>query len=137
MSTFKLLLITIVGWAFGSFFYKIANDKMHPLVVEVFATAAYVIALPFCLMYFKPTWEMSASGIFYSALGALAMCGGTIAYFYLLKNGGQVGEVTTLAALYPGLTIILSYMFLGETFSIKKCFGILLAFVSIYIISSK
>jgi len=47
---------------------------------------------------------------------------------------GAAGEVTVLAALYPAITLILSYIFLHEEISLKKVGGLCLALVSIYLL---
>lgn len=136
MSQLKLLSIVIFGWGFGSFFYKFANDKINPIIVEVIATFVYLLMIPMWLMLFKPTYEVNGAGFIYSIFGAIAMCVGTVAFFFAIKNG-NVGEVTVLSSLYPIITLGLSCLFLGEQLSIKNCIGVVLAFISIYLIGIK
>ena len=137
MSTTHLLAIAILGWGLGSFCYKIANDKLHPIVVEVVVTAAYIIITPLYIWWFKPTWNWNVTGITFSVVGALAMCAGSLAYFFILYKGGHVGEVTTITALYPAVTLILSCLFMGEPMNLKKGIGVCLALLSCYILGSK
>jgi drug/metabolite transporter (DMT)-like permease len=76
-------------------------------------------------------------GFWMTILGSLFMCVGSLGFAYALRNGGEVGLTTTLCALYPALTLLLSFFFLGEQMSIRKGFGMVLAMVSIYILSQK
>lgn len=64
------------------------------------------------------------------------MCIGSLAYFYALKRGGA-GEITTLTALYPALTLLLSVLFLREEINFRKIIGVLFALASVFILSKK
>lgn len=137
MPSVYLILFSILGWGIGSLFYKLANNNMHPMMVTTIVTMVYVILTPLAFIFVKFDQSVNLSGIIYSVGGALCMCVGSLAYFFALKAGGAAGETTTLTALYPALTLLLSYFFLGEQLSIKKGVGIILAFVSIYFLSQK
>lgn len=136
MSYLQLICISILGWGVGSVFYKIANDSLHPIMVSMLVTALYVVLLPTAFLFTKVNTTVTFNGTLAALLGGLCMCIGSLAYFYALKRGGA-GEVTLLTSLYPGLTLILSCLFMGEVLTIKKLIGILCAAVSIYFISQK
>lgn len=133
MNYYRLLAIIIIGWGSGSLFYSLANNKIHPILMSTIATAVYVIVAPLYFFIFKVEYNWNAVGIIYSIIGALLMSIGTTAYCYLLQRGAA-GEVTTLAALYPAVTVLLSVLFLGEQFTLKRAFGMCLALLCIYII---
>lgn len=137
MKTEYLILASILGWGAGSLFYKLANDNMHPIMVSTIITAVYVIVTPFAFLFLKFDTSLNALGVLWAALGAIAMCVGSMGYFYALKAGGGAGEITTLTSLYPALTLLLSWLFLGEALTLRKTIGITLAFASIVVFSWK
>lgn len=137
MSSLYLIIFTIVGWGIGSIFYKLANNSLHPIMMSTIVTGVYVILTPLAFTFLKFNQSVNSAGVLYSVLGALCMCVGSIAYCYALAGGGAAGQITTMTALYPALTLLLSCLFLGEQLSVKKVVGILLAFVSIYFLAQK
>jgi uncharacterized membrane protein len=72
----------------------------------------------------------------FSILGGLMMAVGSLAYMFALKRGGA-GEVTTITALYPALTLMLSIIFLQEDLTFKKGVGVILALFSFWFLTKK
>jgi len=60
---------------------------------------------------------------------------GSFLFLYAV-NKGPLSIIVTLSALYPVLTITLAVLFLGETITMKQGLGIVLALVSMALISS-
>jgi bacterial/archaeal transporter family protein len=137
MPSVYLILFSILGWGVGSVFYKLANNNIHPMMVTTIVTSVYVLLTPLAFFFVKFDHTTNTPGIMYSVGGALCMCVGSLAYFYALKAGGSAGETATLTALYPALTLLLSYLFLGEQLSIKKGIGMALALISIFFLTQK
>jgi len=136
MSPWQLMIVVILGWGVGSFFYKLANTHLHPIWVSCVATIVYLCAAPINVALFKPNHSWDLSGVIYAVLGAGFMCSGTLTYFFLLQKG-NVGEVTAMSALYPALTLTLAFIFLDENFSVRKMFGIIFAIISIWLLGKK
>jgi bacterial/archaeal transporter family protein len=136
MTNVQLITITIIGWGIGSLCYKLANDNIHPVMVSTLVTALYLLLTPLSFVIFKPDLQLNIAGITFSLVGGLLMCIGSLAYFFALKRGGA-GEITTVTALYPALTLVLSMIFLQEGMSIRKGIGVLLALLSVFILSQK
>lgn len=136
MPTLYLIAISIIGWGVGSIFYKIANHSIHPIMVSAITTAVYLIITPivFSLSNFDKT--VTTSGVLAIVGGAILMGSGSLAYYFALGKG-NAGEITTITALYPVLTLIISCAFLGEGITIRKAIGIFLACVSFYFLSWK
>jgi uncharacterized membrane protein len=133
MPTVYLILFSILGWGVGSVFYKLANNNIQPMMVTTIVTSVYVLLTPLAFFFVKFDHAVNTPGVLYSIGGALCMCVGSLAYFYALKAGGAAGETATLTAL----TLLLSYLFLGEQLSIKKGIGMALALVSIFFLTQK
>lgn len=136
MSSTHLILITILGWGIGSFFYKTANNNIHPMMVSIIVTSFYVV-WDICAFTFIPfNKAVNSTGIIYTLLGAFFMGIGSLTYFFALRDG-QAGSTTVLTALYPAVTLILASIFLKETITIKSGIGIALAITSFLLLSSK
>lgn len=136
MSYSALIVITIIGWGIGSVFYKLANAQMHPIMVSLIVTLLYCILTPITFFATKFPKDITSSGIVYAILGGVCMAIGSLAYFFALRKG-DAGQVTTITALYPTLTLILSMIFLQEQLTLKKSVGIAFAFASFIVLAKK
>lgn len=133
------LLLSIIGYALGAFFYKIAgNNNMHPLMMVIVLTGVYVLCAPIIFLVAKDSivTNLTWAGLLPTILGGVITGLGTLGYFFALKAGGA-GQVTALVACYPALTLILSSLFLKEEITITKIFGCILALVSVFLLSLK
>lgn len=137
MPTNFFVILSVIGWATGSFFYKLANNNLHPVMVSSIAMCLYTVLLPLLWIFFKFDHTINTAGVVYAILGSMFMCVATLGFSYALRSGGQAGQVTFLTALYPALTLTLSMIFLQETMSIKKGVGIVLALISFLLLSLK
>jgi bacterial/archaeal transporter family protein len=131
-----LIILTIIGWGVGSFFYKPANDQMHPFMVTTIATCMYVILTPLTFFFVKFDKTVTAPGVTFALLGAVMMGIGSLAYYFALKKGG-VGEIAAVTSLYPALTLALSMIFFHEDLTWRKGVGIALALISAVVLSWK
>lgn len=132
----SFILLTILGWGIGSFFYKIANDNIHPMMVSSIVTGLFIVLTPLAYLFFRFDTKVNTVGVVTALIGGAFMCIGSMGYFFALK-GGHAGVVTTLTALYPALTLTLSMIFLGEHLNYKQGIGIVLALVSFIFLSLK
>ena len=137
MSSQYLIIISIIGWGVGALFYKLANDTMHPIMVSAIGTALYIVLIPLSFLVIKVSTQVTVSGVMWSLLAASCTCAGSLGYFYVLRNGGGAGSATMLTALYPALTLILSAVFLKESFSFRQGIGIAFALLSFALLSFK
>ena len=65
-----------------------------------------------------------------------SICGMGDAFLYLLAvSKGKVSIIVFISALYPVVTIALSYVFLHETISLKEGFGMVFALTAIVLFS--
>ncbi len=70
-----------------------------------------------------------------AALGAgLCMAFGLLCFFRALA-GGAAGVVVPLTALYPMVTVIMSWMVLHEDFTLRRLAGVALALVAVWLLS--
>ena len=131
-----LAVASIFGWGIGSLFYKIATNNAHPIMVSAVVACVSLVLMPLAFIFVKFPKEINGTGILFAVLGALCMDIGTLAYFFALKRS-EAGIITTITALYPALTLLLSIMFLHEGLNVKKGIGIALALISFIILNQK
>ena len=131
---YYLIIVSILGYGIASICYKLANNSLPPIMVSAISTCVYIILLPITFYFVKVDTRLNSSGIFWSVVAALCTCAASLGYFYALKNGGEAGRTTILVALYPGITLLLSMMFLHEHLSIRQGIGIVLALISFFFI---
>lgn len=131
-----LIILTIVGWGLGSFFYKPANDQMHPFMVTTIATCMYVILTPITFFFVKFDKTVTFNGAACALMGAILMGIGSLAYYFAIKKGG-VGEIAAVTSLYPALTLALSMIFFHEELTWRKGIGIGLAICAAVVLSWK
>lgn len=128
---------SIFGWGVGTFLYKFANNAAHPIMVSTVSLMGYVAVTPLLWLFIKFDHSISLSGVLYTLAAALFMSIGTLGFSYALRNGGEVGTTSVVTALYPAVTLVLSMIFLGEFLTIKKGIGIVLALISVALLSLK
>jgi bacterial/archaeal transporter family protein len=72
------------------------------------------------------------------ALVLTALCGLAAygAFYAALRAGGASGVVVTISALYPAITVILGWLFLGNAPSGRQILGLLLALAAIWLLTA-
>lgn len=128
-------VFALLSFGFWGFFSKIALHHIDAKSALVFQTlgvlAIGIITLR--LIHFKPATDLR--GITFAVLTGLAYGIGCL--FYLLAaDKGKVSTVVTMTALYPVITIALSYVLLQEQITMKQYIGIGFALTAIYLMAS-
>jgi transporter family protein len=128
-----LILIYLVVTGVWGVLVKIASTHLNPFTATFTAlTSAWVTVAIFS--FSKLSWR--------SGVGVLtaAVCGflGSISaiLFYSALKHAPASVVIPLSSLYVFLTVILAYIFLGETVTLKQVIGIILGFVAIVLLTS-
>lgn len=127
-----LACLSAVAWALTSLLMEGALDHFQPLPANVLGIVGET-ATGFLLFYGAPGVE-NWKGIDYGILGGVASGLGILALCYGMSVG-PVTVVVPIAALYPGLTAIWSYLFQGAVLKRREIAGILLALTAVTIIS--
>ena len=122
-------------WGIWALLPKLAIRYIDPKSAIVYqaigvVTVALVLAAS---MEFKPAWDWRGAS-FAVLTGVLGFTG---AVFYLIAlTRGPVGLVAVATALYPGLTILLAYLFLGEPVTLRQGIGLVFAMISLALIAT-
>lgn len=128
-------IMSLLSFGLWGLFSKITMPYIGPKSALVFQTAGVLavglIALK--MVDYKP--DANLKGISYALLTGLAYGAGCL--FYLIAaDRGKVTTVVTMTALYPLVTIVLSYLILSEEISLKQYSGIVCALVAMYLMAT-
>lgn len=128
-----LSIITLFFWGLWGFFAKIASHYISPQAVYLWGSAgALFVTVLSLIIGFR--WEYHSAGVFYSLLAGLTGGGGVIFFYYAMKEG-KVSLVVTLTALYPVVTILLSYFILKEEITLRQAVGMLFALIAMVLMA--
>lgn len=136
MQWFIYSIIALIIWGFYGFFPKLTTGYIDPKSAVVFQSVGGIIIGIFVLIFalkFKP--EMHFKGILFAILTGIAGVTGALFFLYALSTGGKTAAVVTITALYPLITIALSFFILHETITIVQGIGVLMALAAIVLIS--
>jgi bacterial/archaeal transporter family protein len=127
-------LLALTGFGLWGFFSRLAVDHIDAASALVYQTAGVFLTglLMFFLLGLRPATDWRGNG--YAILTGIAYGVGCLFYFYAVQRG-KVTTVVTLTALYPLLTIMLSWFFLQESVSFRQWMGIFLALAAILLMS--
>lgn len=127
-------LLALLAWGFWAFLPKVAITWMDPksaLIYEAFGAALAGILAYFVL---RPELGFEIRGIVPSILTGFAGLAGLLCFLFALKTG-KVCIVAPLTALYPIISIALAVIFFKERMSLVQFSGVVLAAVSVVLIS--
>jgi transporter family protein len=128
-------LAAFAFWGVWALLPKFAIRYIDPKSAIIYqavgvATVALVLAAS---MEFKPAWDWRGAAL--AAVTGVLGFTGAIFYLFALSRG-PVGLVAVSTALYPGLTILLAYLFLGEPVTLKQGIGLLFALIALVLFAT-
>jgi transporter family protein len=127
-------IIALVCWGiWGVFIKQAAKYYAWPQIFVISTIATFVASLTVFLMM-KPNISISSPGFGYSLLAGI-MSAIALLSFYSAMQGGKAAIVVPLTALYPVITILLSFLILSERISAVKGLGVVLALIAILLLS--
>lgn len=123
-------------WGVWGFFGKLASRTVGSKNLILLGTVGALIIYPvyFLLFFgnFKFEWKVPA--YYFALLAGIVGSLGAI-FFYLALSKGEASRVVVFTALYPALTVLLSFLLLKEPLSLYKMAGIAFAVVGMLLLS--
>jgi len=134
-------LVTIVLWGTWGFVSKIASAGMDAYVNQVLYTAGLVPLMVFVAWTVHRSGsheskEIRRVGVFWAFLTGILGGVGNIFFFQAMVVGGKASVVAPVTALFPMVTVFLAMTFLHERLGRTQWFGLLLAFIAIFLLSA-
>lgn len=128
-------LISLFSFGLWGLFTKLSITYIDSKSALIYQTIGIVVISVFALstMNFKPASDVK--GLSYAVLTGAAYAVGCFFYF-IAASKGKITSVVTLTSLYPLITILFSFLLLKESITMKQSFGIILALVAIYFMST-
>lgn len=126
--------IAFVLWGLWAFIPKITVQYLDPrsaLFFQALGAFAFGLAV-LASLEFRPM--LHARAVPLALLTGLLGVGGGFAYLYAVARG-PVGLIAILTALYPILTLLLAFLFLGETVTPRQFAGIILGIIALVLIA--
>jgi transporter family protein len=126
--------MTLILWGVWGLFQKLATNQMPPRSVYFFASAGALSVVLVMLAMSAFPMKANFEGAFFGVLaGACSSLGGLL--FLQAMSRGEAAIVITFTALYPVVSIILSFVLLHETITLKQGIGIVLALFSMVLLT--
>jgi transporter family protein len=134
--TIILTILSLFGWGVGAFFSKMATNRIGEASVFWDLIGYFPLVIIYTLVAFKAKDLFGGDklGIMYGLIAGLTGAVGLIS-FYLLVSKRDAGVATSVTAMYPALTAILSFIFLGEKITLLKAIGIVLASGALFLLA--
>jgi len=127
-------IFSMILWGVWGLFQKLATNHMPPRNVYFFATAGALCVVCSVLATSSFPLSVTSKGILFAVIaGACSSLGGLL--FLTAINRGEASIVIPFTALYPVITIILSFTILQETITPKQGIGIVLALLSMVLLA--
>jgi len=130
-----IIFAVIAMFCFGvaALLYKVATPYADPVSMVL---VVYLFAILFTAFawYFSPNKFIAKEGLKWMALAAGFAFIGMISFVQALKIG-QASIVVPIRNLALGVTVILAIIFLGEELTLIKVMGIILAVISLVMLS--
>lgn len=126
-------ILAMVLWGVWGLFQKLATNQMPPRNVYFVSALGAVAVVLAMLAASKFPIPMNFEGTFFGLLaGVCSSLGGLL--FLQAMSKGEAAIVITFTALYPLVSIILSFILLHETITLKQGIGIVLALLSMVLL---
>jgi len=132
-----LSLLTVVLWGGWGLQSKIIVDRISPWANQVlFSIGLAPLVLWMALSKnLRRTAGSKGKGIIYGLLTGVLGGTGNVALYLSLAGGGKASVVIPFVGLAPLVTVVLALILLGESLNRLQIAGVILALVSIYLLS--
>ena len=107
-------------------------DPKSAIVYQAIGVAAVAFALA-ASMGFRPAWDWRGASL--GLVTGILGFSGAIFYLFAISRG-PVGLVAVSTALYPGLTVLLAWLLLGEPVTLKQGIGLVFALIALVLFAT-
>lgn len=123
-------------WGIWGLFGKLAARGVTSKNLILLGTIGAIIIYPiyFLFLYRDLRFDWKTPACYYALLAGIVGSLGAI-FFYFALSKGEASKVVVVTAIYPALTVLLSFILLKETMSPFKIAGIILALAAIFLLS--
>lgn len=127
--------IVMVGWGVWGFFAKLAAHTIDPFASVFYTTLGWMCTVGLLLLLHGAPSSLPGRGALFSFLVGI-IASAVFIPFILALSKGKASIVITVTALYPLVTLILAFLFLHETITVRQGLGMLLALLAVILMKS-
>lgn len=127
-------IIALFLWGIWGFFSKVATHYMSPASVFLYGSIGALVVSIYSMVFLGFKFEVHPTGVILGTLTGVLGAGGVVFFFFAMKEG-KTTVVVTITALYPFITLLLSYLILKEQITLKQILGILFAITAMVLFS--
>ncbi len=130
---FMPAVFALILWGIWGVFQKIATNQIPPRTVYFFSSVGAIAVVLIMASLSRFQVQVTFEGMLFAILaGVCSSLGGLL--FLQAMNRGEASVVITFTALYPAVSVILSFIILHETITVKQGIGIVLALFSMVLL---
>ena len=125
---------SLISFGLWGLFTKLTILHIDSKSALIFQTVGVLVVglITLSLVNFKPATDLK--GLSFGLLTGAAYSIGCLFYF-VAADRGKITTIVTVTALYPLITILLSFLLLHESINLKQGLGILLAILAMYLLA--
>ena len=129
-----MTVLALICFSLGSFFGKVASIRDIPQRIYFFEGVGTLTVFSTFVIYNRNIIFNNFAVNFPALLMGLIWGIGTVLFIIALKYA-KLSVLVPLAAVYPALTVVLAFIFLGERLGPREIAGVALAVVSAALLS--
>jgi len=135
MSTWLVFSLASLGlWGLWGVFSKVATQHLGPQVAYLLGIFGYMPV--FAILLYETGGQIPWNpGGWAAALAAGMSTGFALFFFFRALHYGAASIVVPLTSLYPGITVLLSWLFLQESITPRHLAGLVLAIAAVWLLS--
>jgi transporter family protein len=127
-------LVAMACWGIWGLLMKLASKYFSWHQIFIVTSIVTVMASLTVFIFFRPAINVHSLGFSYALLAGVVGSVALVAFNYAIEAGKSI-IVVPLSALYPIVTIVLSFLVLHEEITLIKAVGIALGLAAILLIS--
>ncbi len=131
---FVSALLAMALWGVWGFFLKLATNHMPPRTVYLVSAPGAIVVILAVLITSKSPLPLSVDGTLYAVIAGVCSSLGGLLFLHAVGKG-EASVVITFTALYPVVTVILSFSLLRDSITLKQGIGIVLALFSMVLLA--
>lgn len=127
-------MLSILAWGVWAFLPKFALNWVDPKSAFIYQVLGGILTGVAVFLVLRPELGLDIRGIVPSVLTGIVGYLGLL-FFMLAVRSGKVSIIAPLTALYPVVTLALAFIFFREKLNFVQMTGMVLAVLSVILIS--
>jgi drug/metabolite transporter (DMT)-like permease len=131
MNPWLCVTLAVICWSSWGITQKLAVKSISPLMIQLVSTYIYSALAPLLFMFMKVKSHpmiWTSRGIMWATISSLLSLTAAISFLYAAQHK-PINQITSVVAIYPAITCILSWVILKEEFVPSRLFGIVIIII--------